>query len=500
MRVPGGGLFRRLLPGGSLADRTIKSGIWVTISNITDRGLQLLLLVILARLLAPADFGLMGIALLTATALRRLSNLGLNQALIYQKGDDVDHYLNTAWSMEVARGLLLAAVTFAIAPLVADLFHEPRALPVLQVVAISPLLTGIRNPGVIYFQKNLEFHKQLVYQLSGSFTNFIVAVTIAVIYGSVWALVLGYVLADAARLVVSYLAHEFRPGLSFDLSAARELFTYGKWVTGGGIVTFLYSQGDDAVVGWLLNATSLGFYQVAYQFAMAPATEIAAVISSVAFPSYSKLQDDVPALREAFFQTVQVSTAVSFPLAVGIVAVAPTFVVAFLGETWEPTIVPIQLIGVYAFLISMTMTFAPVWQARGHPDYGTKVSALRTVFLAIVIIPATLQYGIVGTAAAVVATYVVPSVPIDIYLLVRTVETTYGRFVREITYPLVASLLMGGAVWATQLLVTVNPLVEFVLLVIVGAGVYGAVVFVLTTRFGWSLGRNIRTIGAVVRG
>ncbi|WP_332898234.1 lipopolysaccharide biosynthesis protein [Haladaptatus sp. CMSO5] len=494
------GLIRRLLPGDSLADKTIKGGIWVTLSNLTDRGLQLVLLIILARLLEPADFGLMGIALLTATALRRLSNLGLNQALIYQREDDVDHYLNTAWSMEITRGLILAVVTFAVAPFVAALFHEPRALPILQVVAISPLLTGIRNPGVIYFQKNLEFHKQLVYQLSGSFTNFVVAVAIAVAYGSVWALVLGYVLADAARLVVSYVAHDFRPSLAFDLPAARELFGYGKWVTGGGIITFLYSQGDDAVVGWLLNATSLGFYQLAYQFAMAPATEIAAVISSVAFPSYSKLQDDVPALREAFFQMIQVSTAVSFPLAVGIVAVAPTFVIAFLGPVWEPIIVPIQLIGVYAFLVSMNMTFGPVWQARGHPDYATKVSTLRTIFLALIIIPATLQFGIVGTAGAVVATYLVPSVPLDIYLVVKTVETTYARFFREIAYPLIASLSMGGAVWAAQSFLTLPPLLEFVVLVLVGAAVYGAIVLVLMTRFGWGLGKNLRTIGNVVKG
>nr|WP_197431187.1 oligosaccharide flippase family protein [Halorubrum sp. CBA1125] len=260
-------LLTRLTPGGDLTEQTVKSGIWATVTNILDRGLQLLMIAILARMLTPADFGLLGIALLTLTAFKRFSNIGFDQALIQKASGNVDSYLNTYWGIEILRGIVLAGILLLIAPLVAAFFSEPRATPILRVIALTPLLLGLRNPGIVYFRKNLEFHKQFVYTMSGSVTNFVVALAVALATQSVWALVLGYVASDAARLLASYAIHGYRPWPEFDFDVARDLFGFGKWITGSESVYFLINQGDDAVIGWVLSAASLGLYQVAYQFA-----------------------------------------------------------------------------------------------------------------------------------------------------------------------------------------------------------------------------------------
>lgn len=492
---------RLLLPGESFAERTVKGGLWMTATNVADRTLQIVLLVILARLLDPADFGLMGIALLTLGALRRLSRVGFQEALIQRIEADVDEYLHTAWTVEVARGFVLAAIAVLAAPFVAALFSEPRALDVLRVVALSPLLTGLRNPAVVYFRKALAFHKEFAYVMSGSVVNFGLAVALALAFHNVWALVIGYVAADATRLVVSYGLDRFRPIPELDRQYLGDLFAFGKWITGTEGLQFLISEGDDAIVGYLLGAASLGLYQVAYRIAKAPASEVAVIVSGVTFPAYSKLQDDVDSLREVFFKTVQVTTFVSFPVSVGIIVVAPVFVPGFLGTGWASIIPVMQLIGVYSLFISLGATFGPVWKALGRPDYITKLSALRVGLMAALIVPATRQFGIVGAAGVVVGVYAFPIMPIDVYLAVRSVETTFARFLRELSYPLAASTAMGGVVyWVDQAGLVASPVPEFFLLVAVGAASYVLAVGILETQFGWGLERSFRTVLRAVGG
>lgn len=477
----------------------MKSGIWATITNILDRGLQLLMVAILARMLTPADFGLLGIALLTLSAFKRFSNIGFDQALIQKGSGNVDSYLNTYWSIEILRGLLLAGLLLLVAPLVAGFFDEPRATPILRVIALTPLLLGLRNPGIVYFRKDLEFDKQFVYTMSGSVTNFVVALAVALATQSVWALVLGYVSSDAARLLASYAIHDYRPRPGFDLEVAKDLFGFGKWITGSESVYFLINQGDDAVIGWVLSATSLGLYQVAYQFAKAPATEISQIISSVAFPAYSQLQDDIPALRTAFFRTLQVTMVISFPASVGIAVVAPTFVEAVLGPDWTPVVPVMQLIAVYGLLIALGSAYSPVWKALGRPDYMAKLGVFRLVLTALIIIPVTREFGIVGTAAAVLGVYVFPVMPIDVYLVIRSVETSLGRLLREISYPAVASLLMGGVVYWLQSTLTLPwALLELAVLVAVGAAVYGAAVAALELGLNWHLRETLRNFAGAI--
>ncbi|SMO53792.1 lipopolysaccharide biosynthesis protein [Halorubrum cibi] len=492
-------VLTRLTPGGDLTEQTVKSGIWATITNVLDRALQLLMVAILARMLSPADFGLLGIALLTLTAFKRFSNVGFDQALIQKASGNVDSYLNTYWSIEILRGIVLAGILLFIAPLVAAFFSEPRATPILRVIALTPLLLGLRNPGIVYFRKNLEFHKQFVYTMSGSVTNFVVALAFALTTGSVWALVFGYVASDAARLLASYAIHGYRPWPELDLEVVRDLFGFGKWITGSEIVYFLINQGDDAVIGWVLSATSLGLYQVAYQFAKAPATEISQIISSVAFPAYSQLQDDIPALRSAFYRTLQVTMVIAFPAAVGIATVAPTFVEAVLGTEWTPMVPVMQLVAVYGLLIALGSAYSPVWKALDRPDYMVKLGALRLVLTAIIVIPVTREFGIAGTAAAVLGVYIFPVMPIDVYLVIESVETSLGRLLREMSYPAAASLLMGGVVLWLQATLTLEwAILELIVLVTAGAAVYAVAVAVLETQLRWGLRKTFRNFAGAI--
>jgi PST family polysaccharide transporter/lipopolysaccharide exporter len=478
-----------------LAEQTVKSGIWLSLSKVSSRLLQILLLVVLARLLDPSDFGLMGIALLTIAGLKHLTNLGIDEALIQRESDDVDDYLNTVLTLEVARGLLITGAVVLAAPYIASFFGEPRATDIIRVVALSPLLMSVKNPGIIYFQKDLDFHKQTLYNASYSVSRFAVGIVWALVDPSVWALVGSYIVADVVRLLVSYLVHDYRPWPAFHRGRARELINYGKWITGGSILYYVYSQGDDAVVGWALGASALGFYQLAYQLALAPGKELSGIIRDVTFPSFSKLQDDPDRLREAFFRTLGFVTFLGFPAAVGIAVVAPSFVRTFLGAKWMPMVPAMQLLAVYGLVLTVTNTYSPVWKALDRPDYGTKLAATRVLLIALTIVPMTLWFGIEGAAATVAGITLFPMLPLDSYLLVGILDTSYRRLARELSYPAAASAVMGLCVVGVQRTLAPEAAhLEFLVSVAVGAVAYLLAVALIVTRFRWDIDRNLRTV------
>ena len=496
---------------GGMTERVVKSGMWMSALNVADRLLQILLLIVLARLLAPEAFGVFGVAMLALGAVRKFSDLGLNASLIHDREENVDHMLNTAWILETARTAVIAAVLFFTAGIIARLFNEPSAEPLIQAIGLSRLFIGLRNPAIIYFQKDLQFHKQFVYILSGSVLQFVAGIGYALfVAANAWALVVGFVLADAFRFLASYALHGYRPRPVFDMDAARSMIGYGKWITATSILYFLYSEGDDALVGIVLGSTALGLYRYAYQLSNAPATEVTHVISSVMFPAYSKLQDDIPKLREGFHRTLQVTTLISFPLAMGIVAVTPPFVRGFLGEQWVPVILTMQILAVFGLMRSAAATFGPVWKAIGKPDLIAKFSVVRVVCLAIALPAVLLVYrgggsilglrGIEAVSLVIIGVQVFPMFPIDIYYLRRSIETTYRRLARDLSYPLAASLAMYAVVALARETIVLNPIVEFGVLVVLGAVAYAVAVFVLDREFGWGLERNIRNAISSVAG
>lgn len=488
-------LVERLTPSGGMTERTVKSAAWLASQNVVGRGLQLTFLAVLARVIGPGELGLVGIGLLTLNATKKFTTIGLNHALIQKVEDDVDSHLNTTWVLEIGRGLLISVVLLLVAPFVAgSFFGEPRAVRLIQVLGLSPLLLGFRNPGIVYFQKDLEFHKQFVYKIGGDTAQFAVGVGYALVHPTAWAFVFAFVAADVVKLLISYTIHDYRPYPSFDLDVAKELINYGKWLTGSSILYFLYSEGDDAFVGWFLTPTALAYYQYTYRFSNAPATELTQVITSVMFPAFSKLQSDEEELRNAFGKTLRMASLVAFPSAIGIAAVAPEFILTVFGEEWLPAVPAMQVLAFYGLMRAIGKTFGPVWEAIGRPDYVTKMSALRVVLIAIFIYPMTDAFGIVGTALTVTGIFVFPMLPLDIYITSHAIDIPMRSIAYEFVYPFLASVPMGLLVWYLGRVSPFGSLVSLLLLMAVGTVVFSVNVLFLQRVSGWNVTTNFRRI------
>jgi O-antigen/teichoic acid export membrane protein len=275
---------------------------------------------------------------------------------LIQKQENIEDYLDTAWTVSVLRGLVLFVAVFLATPHIAGFFNVLAATSIIRVIGISVLLKGMTNIGVVYFQRELEFDKQFIFQMSGTAADLIVAAMAVFFLRSVWALVFGLLARNLVGFVVSYLIHSYRPRVRIEVGKVKELYGFGKWVLGSSILLFLLNQGDDVLLGKVVGVKALGLYQMAYHISNLPATEITHVISKVSFPTFSKLQDHLSKLRLAYLQTLRVTTFVSFPLAGGIFLLAPHFTSIFLGDKWMPMVPAMQTLALWGLIRSIGAT------------------------------------------------------------------------------------------------------------------------------------------------
>lgn len=395
------GLILNLIaPGRSLSDSAVRSGFWALLTRAAQQVFGLIKIAILARLLAPNDFGTMGFALLTMSALETFSQTGFQSALIQKQGE-IEAHLDVTWTFLVLRAILLFLIMYCLAPYVAAFFAAPPVEGLVRFIGVSMLLGSLTNIGVIYFQKDLQFNKLLVYQFSVTLADFVVAVVSAFIFRDVWALAFGYLAANVVGVVVSYLIHPYRPRISFDFSVAGQMFGFGKWVLGSSIIVYLTTQSDGVFVGKVLGPAALGFYQMAQKVANLPATEITHVISQVTFPVYSRLQSDAERLRVAYLKISQVITLIAAFVAAIVFVLASEITLVFLGDKWMPMVQALRILSLAGFLRAISANAGYVFYASGKPGIDTKLQMLRLFVLVVFIYPLTMRWGITGAAVAV---------------------------------------------------------------------------------------------------
>ena len=467
----------------TLAQKMVHGGFWISFIKIIRKVFSLIRLIIIGRILAPSDFGLMGIALLTMSALETFSTTGFNQALI-QKKEKTENYLDAAWTVLIIRGFIIFIMLYLTAPYVAVFFHSPTVQPIIRVLGFTIFIHAFANIGVVYFQKELEFNKVFIYRFIGVFTNFIVAILAAFILRSVWALVLGLFAENVVNLIVSYLIHSYRPHFSKDFGKAKELFSFGRWVLGSNILVFFGEHIDDILVGRVLSAVALGFYQMAYRISNMLETEITQVISSVAFPAYTKIQDQRVRLKKAYFRIMRLTITISMPITVGIIFLAPEFTQIFLGEKWIPMVTAMQLLAVAGLIKSVVSTGSPLFTGSGYPNYEFYMQLIRGLIILLVIYPLIWFKGISGAALGVILS-IAGMLIIWYPFSQRIIRTSWRKYFETFWPPCFCSLLMAGSIYIAKLYC--NPIGQplglailiFISIVIMSMGVYIASICLL---------------------
>jgi PST family polysaccharide transporter/lipopolysaccharide exporter len=232
-------------------------------------------------------------------------------------------------------------------------------------------------------------------------------------------------------------------------------------------------------VGWLLSPVALAYYQYAYRISNAPTTELSQVVAGVMFPAFSKYQTDVDRLRESYLNTVRMVSFIAVPMGIGFAVVTPAFVASAFGSEWLPMVLAMQSLALYGVYRAIGKTMGALWKAVGRPDYITKLSFLKVVVIAVFIYPVTVRWGFTGTAVLILAVNLLVSLPLNLYITAKVLETTSLRILSEVTYPLVAATVMAGVTWYVGTALVFPAWIELGVMILTGGVVYTAAVFAL---------------------
>jgi O-antigen/teichoic acid export membrane protein len=379
---------------------------YLTFLSIISQCITLIKLSILARLLTPADFGLFAIVTTTITTFETLTDTGFNYAAIHL-GIDIEKIAKTLLSINIVRGAALSLIMLILAPLISYFFSYPNLLPLMVIASVIPLLRGFINPHTISFQKEMEFNKVFIIQFIPIAANAIFSIILVFRFHSALALLLGLTISTIIEVIFSYFIASTNLKEPINKEYIKNLFSYGKWITAGGLLTYLGTQIDNIFIGKFLGAAYLGLYDFAFRTANIAFTQITDTVSQVAFPLYSIRQADKQHLRELFVKNIM---AVSFPALLICLPFLffPKFILFVLfGEKWINAAPTLQILAVYGFIRASIGPIGPLFLSIGKPDVLTKTNILNFLLIIILIYPLLNLLGLPGVALAMTISYLI---------------------------------------------------------------------------------------------
>ncbi len=398
-----------------LTRKSFEGAIWFGGLRIVIKLFSLIKLVIAARILTPAEIGWFGMIMLPYGLAEVMTESGINQALVQTK-KDVKSYLSSAWLAFIARGLVISLALWLIAPLVSRFFEADLTFS-LRLVALTPLVKGFVNPAVILFRKFVLYSREFYFQATASIIESLATIVLVLILKSFIALPFGVVVGGTASLVLSFvLTKIYRAKVSW--SKLKELYTYGKWVTAGTLLSYINDQGDDLLVGKVLGAASLGFYQTAYKISNLPTTQGAGLVYQIIFPLFSQIQTDMVRLKRGLIKALLVTFSLSFGFALVVWLSAPLAIEILFGQQWLAMLPALNVLLLFGIMRPLISVSSALFDATGKPQVATYMNLIKLLVLAALIWPLTQNLGIVGTSWAVVIAQAA-TLPWYTYKLVR---------------------------------------------------------------------------------
>jgi O-antigen/teichoic acid export membrane protein len=429
-------------PGHSLGTRTVRSMFWAYGSYVGGRLVVLASVAVLARLLAPRDFGLVALALTFTALLETIKDFGLGQALIVSKDEQLEERANTVFWWGMLIGVGGGLVILGIAPLVASFYDEPAVLPIVAALALNFPLKAAGATHEALIQKRMNFRGLTLAQLANVVVRGGAGVVLALLGFGAWSLVLGYLIGTLVLTVALWILVPWRPRLGFTSRHSRELFTFGGILTAVDVLHGVWASLDVLVIGRVLGATALGLYAIGTRLPHLIIINLSIVASQVLFPAFTKV--DAERLKRVFLTSLRFTLIVGAPLAVGLAAMAEPIIVALFGDQWRGAVGAMQMLCLYAVLLTIEIPGGTIFKVTGRASILLKLAIPRTI-LAFVALLLFAEHGLVAAAACIVGVSAVFAV-LALVLASRAAGTGLGQLVAASWAPVVAALAAGAAI------------------------------------------------------
>ena len=361
-----------------------RGSLWILALRWTVRLTGLLSTVVLARVLTPADFGIVAIAMIVVNMLDMLRQTGQVLALIRHTNPTREHY-DTAWTISVAIGSSVGIAIFSIAPLTAIYFHDPRSILVMQVLALRAVIGGFENIATLNFRRDLRFDKYYLFNVLPKFFSFVLTLALAFVLRNYWALVAGILSGQLASNVLGYAMQPYRP--RFSLAKLSEIWSFSIWSFLGNIGYYLNGQIDQIAVGGIASSATLGRYAVADDLASSPINEVNGPLIAALFPVMAQMQHSRDGSRELYLRALGWSAVICCSTSVGIALVAHDLVLVVLGQKWVSAIPLMPWLALGAGVLGLSSGAFGTLDAFGLPHIGARIQWMRLAMLVVVFVP-----------------------------------------------------------------------------------------------------------------
>lgn len=384
----------------SLKHKTISGIKWVMLTSVIQRVLSFGATIVLARILTPADYGLFALAFVMIDGFGIFKSLGFDSALVRRKDEDIAKAANTAFFLIPAMGMILFGILFVVAPWGAGALGNPQVTPIIRTLGLVFVISCFGKVPQTMLYRNMQFKYKSFAEISAQLAYVATAVGLALNGFGVWSLVIAYVLKTLVQVSIEWRFAGWRPKLEFDKSIAWDMFHFGKYILGSGIVGFIYLNFDNLVVGKLLGVTMLGYYSLSMNTSNILNSYLLGKIGGVMYPAYSKIQEDSEELKRMMLKMLKHTSIIAAPFSLGLFVFAPEILRFIYGQQWIPAAGILRILAIVGLLRSLAVCIWPVFWARGKSKADFQVSLIDLSLFVILVILLTYKLRLIGVGFA----------------------------------------------------------------------------------------------------
>nr|WKN40147.1 lipopolysaccharide biosynthesis protein [Tunicatimonas sp. TK19036] len=448
----------------------IMSGIgWTSISSFGSQGLRLLFKLILAKLLLPEDYGIIGMAAVFIGFTEVISELGMVSALIQRPKEDLYpiHYSTAFWINIVISLLCYGLIVLVVSPLAALFYEEPILQQVMPLLALPVVFNTLYAIPKAKLSKRMKFKPQAITEVTAVLIGGGVACVLAFRDWGVWALAWNGVIVSLISAILYYVQVRWIPTFTFNKYAFKDLFGFGSKVMIERIFHYFTLNIDYLLIGKLIGGAALGAYTLSFILTNTLMKQIMNVLNKVMFPAYSSMQKSIKSVARYYLQISKMNQLVVFPCMLTLIVLAKPIVWVGFGEQWTSAIAPLQILALGVVLNGLSGNATIVMRSVGRSDLSMKLSIGCTLFSTIPAVTiGALLYGINGAAIGIVADRV-----FRFFWYQRTINqlvgVSYSEVLKLAWKPLIACILIGATATVVYHLHPVSYWLQLILGVII---------------------------------
>jgi O-antigen/teichoic acid export membrane protein len=380
--------------------RKIISGLtWVILSRSSSLVINFIIIAVLARMLSPYEFGIVGMILVFTDFAILFNSIGLGQALVQKKDIDEQHLSSVFW-VNFLLGIILCLVFILISPLLAKFYNEPKLKSLIILTSFNFIILSVKTVQRAILLKRMEFKKIARIDITSEIIAGIVGILFAYSGFGAFSLVIRTLVLSFFIVIQLWIVSSWLPKLYFSFIKIKDLFKFGANLTGSNILNYWVKNIDNLLIGKFLGSISLGIYTKAYGLMMLPIRQISNVTSQVMFPAFSNYNEDILQVQRMFLKTLKIIALLSMPLIVTLIVLAEQIIYIVYGSKWGEIVPIIRVLALSGMLWTLSLTFRWVYMSQGRSDIMFRWNIIEGIVLIISIVIG-LHWNLIGIAVSI---------------------------------------------------------------------------------------------------